>query len=391
MMHTPQNSQEPGSCPESTQSDDRGDAHPGHALSSTETDDPITCPTPLAIVLSTYNGARFLEEQIVSILEQSSKEWTLYIRDDGSSDDTWSIVQRFAERYPKSIIPLAFGPPSGGAKGGFSMLLNRLDADYFMTCDQDDVWLPEKVEKSLTLIRQEEAEHGETYPILLHSRLQVVDANLSPLALSPWNGPKGHDQRTQIHRLILQNLITGAGMAGNRALLAKASPLPFERPIIMHDWWLALVASLFGRIVLLNEPAVLYRQHDENVCGALVDEKHIGPLLKLLRLLRQAGLIVFHLFFVRNYPSRSEFIQQQLDYLDQTHDQTTVLIECYKDHIPTETTEILHDFTRMKESGVISRLILARKRGFRFGLLVRDFVYLFLWRRMKKQTREDRA
>ena len=219
------------------------------------------------ILLATYNGERFVERQIESVLDQMDDRCRLLIRDDGSSDGTLSLVRQFVARQPGRIVLLDDGGPRLGACGSFGRLLEHSDADYVVLCDQDDVWLPGRISKPLERIQAVERELGAGTPVLAHTDLVVVDENLRTIAPSFWSYSNIDPYRgSGLNRLLVQNVVTGCATVLNRALARLASPIPKGAP--MHDWWLALVAAAFGRIEAVSEPTVLYRQHSDNRLGA---------------------------------------------------------------------------------------------------------------------------
>ncbi len=154
-----------------------------------------------------------------------------------------------------------------GACGNFSRLLEQADAPYVMFCDQDDVWLPDKIEITLAAMRELERQHGAETPLLVHTDLMVVDERLNRLGKSLWLFQCTEPQRlTKLNRLLMQNFATGCTVMINRALRDLAVPVPAEA--LMYDWWLALVATAFGRVAAVEDPTVLYRQHGRNDTGA---------------------------------------------------------------------------------------------------------------------------
>ena len=219
------------------------------------------------ILLATYNGERFVERQIQSILDQMDCRCRLLIRDDGSSDATRSIVECFAARQPGQIVHVDDGSPRLGACRSFGRLLQHADADYLVFCDQDDVWLPGHISTPLARIKAVEEELGAGVPVLAHTDLVVVDENLRMIAPSFWSysnlNPYGG---TRLNRLLIQNVVTGSATMINRSLAQLASPIP--QGAVLHDWWLALVAAALGRIETIPEKTVLYRQHGRNSLGA---------------------------------------------------------------------------------------------------------------------------
>ena len=191
----------------------------------------------------------------------------LLLRDDCSSDGTLAVVRQLASRHPDRIVLFEDDGPRLGACGSFGRLLKYSDADYVVFCDQDDVWLPGRIEKPLQRIQAVERQWGRQTPVLAHTDLVVVDENLRTIAPSFWSYSNLDPARgSQLNRLLVQNMVTGCATTINRALARRACPIP--PTTLMHDWWLALVASALGRIEAVPERTVLYRQHPNNRLGA---------------------------------------------------------------------------------------------------------------------------
>jgi glycosyltransferase involved in cell wall biosynthesis len=219
------------------------------------------------VLLATFNGARYLPELLASLERQTERRWRLLLRDDGSTDGSPELVRAWARRSGTALLAVEDGARLG-ASGNFSALLALSDAPYFMPCDQDDVWLPHKMERLLGAVGDAEARRGRSSPIVAHSDLVVVDAGLSTLhpSFRRYQRLMTPAPDRPYERLALQNVVTGCAALGNAALRDLARPIPAEA--MMHDWWLALVAATFGEIVPLVEPTVLYRQHGANTLGA---------------------------------------------------------------------------------------------------------------------------
>jgi glycosyltransferase involved in cell wall biosynthesis len=235
----------------------------------------------LAILLATYQGERFLEEQLSSLFGQTYEDWQLYIHDDGSTDKTPEIIEAYAKNYPDKVI-LVEGPSMGGAKENFLYLMKQVEAPYYMCCDQDDVWLPEKVEKTFSLMKQIEASHQDEVPCLVFTELKVVDGNLKVIAESMSEYQKLDCKNLKLSRMLMQNAVTGCTMMINKALRDKVILYTDSNRIIMHDWWASLIAAQFGEIAYLKEATILYRQHGENSVGAL-DSNNVSYILKKVR------------------------------------------------------------------------------------------------------------
>jgi glycosyltransferase involved in cell wall biosynthesis len=220
----------------------------------------------ISILLASYNGEKYLAQQIDSLLAQTQSMFTLHIRDDGSTDGTWEIIRRYRDVYPGKIIAERAERNSGSAKHPFMHLMTRVRDDYIFLCDQDDVWLPDKIEKTLGKLKDMEKRFGTRTPLLVHTDLIVVDEHLKRIAPSFQTMTHTDFRRRELRNLLVQNSITGCSAAYNRAL---AEYITAEPPgIVMHDWWIALVAAAFGNIDHLGEAAILYRQHAGNEIGA---------------------------------------------------------------------------------------------------------------------------
>ena len=220
----------------------------------------------IAILMATYNGEKYICQQIDSILSQTCKDWELYIHDDGSTDNTIAAVESYVEKYPDKIH-LIDGKSTGGAKYNFFYLFGQVEAPYYMTCDQDDVWLDKKIE--LTYDKMLTIENKADVPCLVYTELRVVDSELNTIA-DTMSGYQSLDcHKRTINQFILQNSVTGCTMMVNMALRDKMLHITDIDNTIMHDWWAALVAAQFGKTAFIDEPTILYRQHGDNSLGAL--------------------------------------------------------------------------------------------------------------------------
>jgi glycosyltransferase involved in cell wall biosynthesis len=217
------------------------------------------------ILMSTHNGERFLAEQIDSLIAQTYENWHLIVRDDASRDSSVEIVKEYCRRYPDRITLVGSEEGQLGACLGFASILKHTTADYLMFCDQDDVWLPQKVELSLNRVLEMEKENPGV-PVLVFTDLTVVDEELRVLSDSFWRYQRIDPRHTSPRLLIFDNVATGCTTMFNRRLKEIAEPVPAEA--VMHDWWFALVCSLRGKLGFVNESTILYRQHGRNDLGA---------------------------------------------------------------------------------------------------------------------------
>ena len=216
------------------------------------------------VLLSTYNGARFLEEQLDSLAAQDFEGWSLLIRDDGSRDETLAIIARWRARHPDRAVILPNPDRLNlGFLGSFSRLLEASTARYVMFADQDDVWLPGKISMTLAAMKQQEDEVGPDRPVLVHTDLTIVDARLRVVAPSSWRHQGLVPRCGQTFSgLLVENVVWGCTAMLNRALVDKVRTIP--PGVRYHDWWIALVAAAFGDIVPLPRQTVLWRRHGAN-------------------------------------------------------------------------------------------------------------------------------
>lgn len=230
----------------------------------------------LSVVLCTYNGTRYIEEQLESILSQSLTPDEIVVSDDGSSDDVLEVIDsRLAGgSVAYSVLKNKF---TIGPALNFSQAINQAKGEYIAMSDQDDVWGCLKLESLMSLMHCLEADVGCETPILVFSDATIVDSHLNVLH-SSFQSYHGFDlSRVSLASLLVENISPGCCMLVNKALAELAMPLPEDA--LMHDGWLMLVAKAFGKIGYVDQPLVKYRQHDRNAVGA---SRKLGAL-KILR------------------------------------------------------------------------------------------------------------
>ena len=219
----------------------------------------------ISILLASYNGEKYISGQIDSLLKQTEQGFKLFICDDKSTDSTYSIIKDYAGKYPDKIIASQNDINTGEAKINFiKMMINHKD-DYIMLCDQDDVWMPDKIEKSLKKIKEMEEQHGCSKPVLVHTDLSVVDEELNIISPSYIKAVNVRYKNKALKKVVIQNFVAGCTVIYNRAFGELISAQP--EYMIMHDWWIVLIAGAFGEVGTLCEPTILYRQHAKNVHG----------------------------------------------------------------------------------------------------------------------------
>lgn len=297
------------------------------------------------ILLATYNGARFLPELLDSLEAQSCRDWRLLVRDDGSSDDSLCLVEDWAERTGHIVQILRDGSVGLGACASFGQLLEASEAPYFMFCDQDDIWLPSKIADLLAAIRDSEAIQGESYPLLVHGDLRVVDAGLASRLPSFWaaQGVNRPEVRKNPARagVLLQNMVTGCAMIGNAALRRLAVPVPGTA--IMHDWWVAMIAGYLGEIHAVHTQVVLYRQHGQNTIGA-----------RSWSIPAVAG---------RLWHDPHAAMVRTMRWLRQSRAQTATFLDRFGAELPDATRATLTEYVGLERAGFLARKTFMFRRG----------------------------
>ena len=214
------------------------------------------------ILLATYNGEKYLEEQLDSILNQTYENFRLLISDDGSKDNTRKILEKYSKKDNRII--LFFQEKNLGVIKNFEFLLRKVENKYYMFSDQDDIWKKNKIEKSIIKLE-------ETNSDLVYSDLEVVDENLNIIYKSYWK-LKGIYKKIKKYNnfksLYLNNFVTGCTIIAKSEQIKDVLPLPNTSKYILHDYWIALIISQKGKITYIEEPLIKYRQHKNNKIGS---------------------------------------------------------------------------------------------------------------------------
>jgi glycosyltransferase involved in cell wall biosynthesis len=214
------------------------------------------------ILLATYNGEQFIRQQLDSLFAQTFNNFILLVRDDGSTDNTVQIVAEYIEKFPEKIVLIKDEKKNVGATLNFGLLLEKADADYIFFCDQDDIWMKDKMEKELEALRALE-KNNPGMPCVVFSDMKVIDEQDNITADSLWKELNLHPRFFSLNRLLIQNIPHGCTMAINKQMHQLATPLPLEA--MLHDHWIALIAAACGKWTYLPEATLLLRNHAQNV------------------------------------------------------------------------------------------------------------------------------
>ncbi len=216
---------------------------------------------PIAILLCTYNGARFLPLQLKSYEGQDFADWRLYVSDDGSQDGTLQLLADFQSRHGASRIQIRQGPRQGFVANFLSLLCDSaIKADYYAPSDQDDVWDAHKLSRACELLSDAPADR----PVVYCARTRLIDEQGVEIGLSTYYRKAPH-----FRNALAQSLAGGNTMVLNevtRRLLMQAGP---GVSVASHDWWIYLLVTAVGGTILYdNVPSVSYRMHGRNVIGS---------------------------------------------------------------------------------------------------------------------------
>lgn len=340
----------------------------------------------VTVLLCTYNGAAYVRAQLQSILDQTVQDLHVVVSDDGSTDETLAIIEAMAAAHPGRITILRQDPPTGSAQRHFLKLLVEqaydvpgtagatatetdpaqaplkalVHADYIMLSDQDDVWLPEKVEKTLARMQADEAAcraAGEAHAsILVHCDSRIVDRALREIAPSFVAYQKMTPSRCQLQQLLVQNNVVGGALMINRALAERITEIPAH--CVMHDQWIALVASAFGHIDFVPEALYLYRQHGDNVLGA-------GKGSRIMEILGRFGI------GRKDGKTKAEMDAHSQGVYREMFLQAESFRCCFDAELSAKQKHLLDEFTAIPKRNRLGKICTILRYGFTYNLFHR--------------------
>lgn len=347
----------------------------------------------VTVLLCTYNGAAYVRAQLQSILDQTVRDLHVVVSDDGSTDETPAIVEAMAAAHPGRITILRQDPPTGSAQRHFLKLLVEraydvprgtaitagdtapaqcdindaasadralVRADYIMLSDQDDVWLPDKVEKTLARMQADEAACRATgeanASILVHCDSRIVDRALREIAPSFVTYQKMTPSRCQLQQLLVQNNVVGGALMMNRALAERITEIPAH--CVMHDQWIALVASAFGHIDFVPESLYLYRQHGDNVLGA-------GKGSRIMEILGRFGI------GRKDGKTKAEMDAHSQGVYREMFLQAECFRSCFDAELSAQQKQLLDEFTAIPKRNRLGKICTILRYGFTYNLFHR--------------------
>ena len=313
----------------------------------------------VTVLLCTYNGEKYVREQMESILSQSFDDFSVVVSDDGSKDKTLAEVRELMKEHPGKIRLIQQEIPTGSAERHFLKLIAEKqygDAEYIMLSDQDDVWNQDKMEKTFREMQALEVIYGKDKPLLVHCDSEVVDQELTPVSPSYVEYQKMTPDRKALNQLLVQNNVVGGAMMINRTLAELISEVPEH--CVMHDQWIALVASAFGEIRFIPESLYKYRQHGSNVLGAEKGSR-IMEVLGRFGIGRKDG------------KSKAEMDEHSRKVYREMFQQAECFREMYDDKLSKDQKKLLDSFVSIQSKNRIGKIVTILSGGFTYNMLHR--------------------
>lgn len=291
------------------------------------------------IVLATYNAETYIREQIESLLNQTVTDFKIEVCDDGSSDRTIEIIKEYEKQ--DSRVTLHCNKTNIGYIHNFMQGILRSEAPYIMLCDQDDIWNPNKIEVTLAAMKKAE-EKEKNVPVLVFTDAMNYDSETGK-ELGRFHASSHLDiKKVDTAHLFMENKCIGCTVMVNEKIKAFLQEIPGQ--VRVHDWWLALICSHFGKVVYVDEPTLLYRQHSGNIIGG---EAYASYVRK-----RLGGLAA------------------QKEALRETFRQGKAFLDLYRDKMTEAQREIAEHFAGMENAGWLRR----RKDMIKYGFTKSGFV-----------------
>ena len=293
--------------------------------------------------MATYNGEKYVTEQLDSLINQTYKNFKVIICDDCSTDNTMDILRKYESNYPNLFQVYQNEKNSTSAKYNFMDMMIQYKDDYVMLCDQDDVWMPDKIEVTFKAMKDTEAIYGKDASILVHTDAVVTDSNLNKIDSSLKHMIGAPKQINSLKVLCLQNHVTGCTLMYNKALAAH-----LLRPIgyfVMHDWLIAIIANCFGKIIYVDKSTLFYRQHSDNSMGA----KNVNSLEYKINKIIHGKYVTQALF--------------------EAYAQCKTFLDMYYSILDDSQKDILETYSKMSTMNKLSRVkLMITKKMFRQGI-----------------------
>ncbi len=300
------------------------------------------------IVLATYNGEKYIREQLDSILENSWNDFSVEVCDDGSTDETLRIVREYCARDNR--VTCHENTVNLGYTKNFLEGIRRSESPYIMLCDQDDIWHRDKIERTFCELQKLEKVQGKEKPLMVFTDAMNYDSETGRELGSFHKTSRLDVKKLDTAHLFMENKCIGCTVMINAAVLSYLQEMPEE--IRVHDWWLALICSHFGKIMYLDEMTLHYRQHSGNMIGGSS--------------------------FVSYMKNRISGLREQRKAIRQTFAQGRAFYEVFGTELPKREQGIAAAFAAMESTGAWRRKYNMLRYGFCKSGLIRNAALLLL-------------
>lgn len=285
------------------------------------------------ILMATYNGEKYIGEQLDSILNQTYQDFRILIRDDGSTDNTLSIIKRYIESFPTKLSLIIDDKICRSAAKNFFQLVKYAESEFVMFSDQDDVWLPDKIEIMLKCICKDEFKNT---PVCGFTNYSLIDGNSNDILYNR----EILKSQYELKKLLSNNCALGCTMLLNDKLIDLLKKWTYTERT-MHDWAAMLIAACCGKIIYLPERTICYRQHNNNVLGKKTLIRYVLTRLSLKEDRKR----------IDNYFIQAEYLKHYCN--------------------NRESLAILNDFCNIREGNKLHRIYSLIKKGFLSGNIIK--------------------
>lgn len=312
------------------------------------------------IMMATYNGEKYLSEQLDSILSQSFQNFKIYISDDKSIDNTLEILLKYKKNYPDKIEIIDYEKKKGSAAKNFIYLFENVDeADYYMFCDQDDVWDNDKIKKLLDKIHSMEINNLKNNVVycdakVVDSKLNIISESFYKYAKLSYKGKKSY--------MLVTNDVPGAAMLFDNDLKKIIHSIPGD--CYVHDFWIMLCATFFGNVGKVEKSLYAYRQHDANVAGAGADLSIAG----VIDMVKKSNIFSIYNSVIENFNTHG-----RLQYSGAKN-----FYNIYNDKLSRDDKKLLEEYFKLyqKKTKVIKIFIILKYKFFH-NTFIRTILYIW--------------
>lgn len=303
------------------------------------------------VILAIRNGQNYLAAMLDSLLSQTTSDFNVIVRDNGSTDGTLGILESYQPKFSGRLRVIE-GEPTGSATSNFAILMRETNADYVLWADHDDIWKPDKVELTLRSLKEAETKYGKATPIYFFSDFVVVNGELDCISPSYWKWKRINPANaTKLSQSLICCSIQGMASGINRALVDLSNPIPEKA--VSHDWWAQLLAAAMGKVIYDLTTTALYRVHGEN--ASVPKQVGIVPYVKL-------GL-------------GANFLRHGLR---RRITQAEALLEIHRARLPPDKLKIVEGFLTLQSGGPLRRRIKLVTGNYLYPDVVRNLATLAL-------------